>query len=292
MAIQITGFRDRIKLLSPSWMQDGTNEREAYVYGLACDAITDKLFQGARARFPTQAPTTALDEIGRDRLILRGLTESDESYGARLQRAFDSHQFSGAARAVLSQLLGFLLAKTPAVRFVSSRYDRSTYPPTRLDSSWDEYPVGRDPNAEPVHTYVTAAGGNLDWDSASEVSGSWSWWGSFVILEAVAPNNWANPATWAIGDTTLTIGTLPGSTGLDVSSNVITSARGITKQFKGAHTWVRWIIISFDSGLFDPASPAGGGINPDGYFGRWERVVAGTYVPSRFSDARYCDGVY
>ena len=288
----ITGFRDRVKALSPSWLQDGTNERELYVYGLGTDAASEKLFQGVRARFPTQAPTSAQDEIGRDRLILRGLSESNLSYGVRLQGAFDAWRYAGSWRGALAQFLGFLLAKTPAVRAVSSRYDHSGgYPATRLDTSWDAYPVGRSPLAEPVHTYVTAAGGNWDWDSLSQVLGSWSWWGSFVVLESAAPNDWAHETTWLIGDSTLTIGTLPGCIGLDVSPNVMASAQGIAAQWKGAHTWIRWIIVSFDATLFDPALPAGGGINPDGLFGHWSKIVGGAYVPARFVNARYCDGV-
>ncbi len=285
-------LRDRVKTFSPSWMQDGVDERKLYCFGLAEDGIVDKMSQGGLARFPTRAQPDANDVTGRDRLILRGLTESDASYAARLQRAFETWQHAGSARASLGQVLGYLLSVTPTVRIVSSSFNQNTYPLLRVSSSWDSYPAGRDPSSEPVHLYVTAGGGNWDWDRFSPVAGSYGWWETWPILFAVAPNDWAHPAAWAIGDGGLTIGTLPGSIGLDVSSNVMASIRTIFAQFGRAGTWKRYIIVSFDATLFDPGHTAAGGINPDGHFGRWSKIVAGARVPSRFANARYCEGTF
>jgi hypothetical protein len=284
MAITITGMRDRIKALSPSWLQDGTSERLMYVYGLALDALLDKLTQGALGRFPTRASAAANTLTGADRLMQQGLTEADASYAVRLQRAFDSWRFAGSARGVLSELLGYLLAKTPAVRTVATRYNRTTYPGTMVSSQWDEYPAGRDPSAEPIHTLVTASGGNWDWDSLSRVSGSWSWWGDFAVLESVAPNDWiAKEGTWGSGGRWGD----GKAWGVDAAASVGRGIVAIVTQRKAAQSWFRFIIVSFDATLFDSTQPAGGGVNPDGHFGRWSKSVGGVRVPARFANARY-----
>jgi len=286
-----TGLRDRIRLLAPSWMQGGIADRVNYGYGLAADALLQKLYLGMLAHFPTRANPDALTIIGQDRLIGQGLTETPAAYAIRLQRAFDTWQFAGAPRSSLGAILDFLLLLTPEVQMVSSRYDPSTYPPTRLSSQWDTYFAGQPSAPEPTHLYVDTAGGNWDWDSLSQVTGSWGWWGMWIVLFAVAPNNFTDAQTWAWGDATLTWGTIPGSWGLSADHTLVDGIRAIVAQFKGAHAWCRWIIISFDLTLFESGDPAGGGINPDGHFGRWSKIVGGQYVPSRFANARYCDGV-
>jgi hypothetical protein len=290
MAISITGMRDRIKALSPSWLQDGTSERLMFNYGFALDAVLEKLTQGVLARFPTRAQPDANTATGADRLTQQGITESASSFARRLQRAIDAARFTGSSRGVLSQVLGYLLAMTPAVRTVSSSYDRSASPATRISTTWDSYPVGRSPDAEPVHLLVTTAAGNWDWDSLSQVSGSYGWWGSFLILDTEFPNNWARAATWRWGDLGLTWGTIPGSWGLDVEPGVVEAIRQIVTVQKGGHTWLREIIVSLDPTLFDSSQPAGGGVNPDGHFGRWSKIVGGVVVPARFANARYCGG--
>lgn len=313
---ELTGFRDRIKVLSPAFLQEGVGERLMFVFGLELDAVMERLVQGVGARFPvitnlttgekTPALPDALAVIGTDRLIDRGLTETDLSYGIRLRRAFDSWRLAGSARAELGQVLGYLLQLVPMVRSVSSRYEAdparvawriqhglsggpSSYPPALLSSTWDTYLDGADPTAEPDHVFALAgANGEWDWDSLSQVTGSWGWWGCFVILYSVAPDawtepdgKWGDPGKWGDG----------GAWGVTASANVGRSIRAIICAWKPAHVWVRYIIAAFDDSLFSPAAPAGGGINPDGRFGRWSKIVNGQYVRSRFTGARYASGI-
>lgn len=75
--------------------------------------------------------------------------------------------------------------------------------------------------------------------------------------------------------------------GVNTSAGVGLSLAQIAKLFKLSNAWVRALIVSFDDALFDPSSPPGGGINPDGQMGQWSKVVGGEYVPSRFTDAVY-----
>jgi hypothetical protein len=161
-----------------------------------------------------------------------------------------------------------------------------------LSSSWDTYAAGQDPKTAPVHVYQAVGGvvgANWDWDSVSQVLGSWGSWGAFMVLFAVAPNDFAKPATWLIGDPR-PLSILGGTVGTNLDPKVMPSIAAIAGQFKAASTWIRWIIISFDATLFDPGAPDGGGVNPDGTFGWWHKLVAGNWVASRFSDARYCEG--
>lgn len=307
--------RVSIRNISPAFLKEGVGERMMYVFGLAIDAAMERLLQGVGARFPvitnklsrevTPGQPDALAVIGSDRLIERGLSESDLSFGTRLQRAFEAWQLAGGARAELAQVRGYLLALTPRVRLVSSRYaadparvawrlqqglsgGAASYPNARLSTRWDTYDPDRDPRAEPEHLQVAAGGGNWDWDSASQVTGSWGWWGTFAVFYATGANMWTAPAPkWGAG-----VKWGAGSAwGVTTSADVGRSMQLIIGRWKGAHSWVRCIIVSFDDNLFSPAAPAGGGVNPDGTFGRWSKIVDGECVRARFTGARYGAGV-
>lgn len=75
--------------------------------------------------------------------------------------------------------------------------------------------------------------------------------------------------------------------GVSVSEAVGLGIQQIVKQFKPQNIWVRTIIISFSSALFDPTIAADGTHNPASTFGQWSIVTAGAYVQSRFSNAVY-----
>lgn len=205
-------FRSKIVAIAPPYLSTGTGERLLYAQGLAEDAVMEMCVQGTKAHIPfvrspyTRAvlwipPPDALTQLGGDRGITRGLNESDLSYATRLQRAYESWQFAGTARGFLSQILGYILSFTPKVLAVSTQYDPSTYPPTPLSSSWDTYPVGRDPNSEPEHLQIPWPNdGEWDWDSLSPVTGSYGWWGGWIVIFAVAPQNFINPPqAWGAG---------------------------------------------------------------------------------------------
>jgi len=302
--VTLVPFRDRVKTLCPAWLQDGVGERIMYDLGLSADANLEKLVQGVRARLPTRAAPSALPVLGADRVIGRGLTESDDSYRMRLQRAFEAWQLAGSARADLSQLLGFLLAVTPPVREVASRYAAdpariawllargiilsdpgSSYPNARLSSKWDTYPAGRDPTSEPVHQFVDTAGGNWDWDSLSPKSGSWGWWSTYIVLYSTAPNAWIGKSgKWGTGGKW---GSSGNAWGVDKPAAVGRSIQIIVGQWKAAQAWCRSVIVCFDDTPFDPDQPVAGGVNPDGHFGRWSKIVGGVRMRARFTEARY-----
>ncbi len=280
-------IRDLIKSISPSWAQDGEFERYLYGCGLAIDAVIEKLTQGMHAHMPLKADPSALPRIGEDRLMPKGLSEADASYATRLQHAFDDWRIAGNPWSLLRQTLGALLSATPAARLVSSQY--IAYYGVLSSSIWNSYAAGDDTSKPPARQNLDV---NFDWDSDSPSNGSWGWWRTWLILYAVAPNDWCGPAPFAFGTSGVKFGLRPdASIGLNVAPSVVSGVRAIAGLWKAQHSWVHEIIISFDAALFDPAHPTGGGINPDGLFGRWSKVVGGAYVPSRFSNARYCTGV-
>jgi hypothetical protein len=198
----IVPFRIRIRdNASPPFLRDGTGERFLYAWGALVDARMEKLLQGVNAHLPTRAQQDAQAQIGNSMGIPRGLTEGRVSYGARLQTAIDDYHDGGTARAVLSQTLGYLLAMTPLVRFVSTCYDPSSYPANLESSTWYSYPVGRPRTVEPVPTYALVGDpGTFDWDSDSLVTGSRTWWNGWLVVFAVAPNDWCHQAQdWGTG---------------------------------------------------------------------------------------------
>ena len=90
-------------------------------------------------------------------------------------------------------------------------------------------------------------------------------------------------------------GALPGSWGFAQTPDYFTTLRGIIKQWKRAGNNVRNVVIAFSASIFQPGLGAGGGYNPDGYFGRWSKVSGGAFVASRVlsgGDSEYIDGVF
>ncbi len=281
-----------------------------YTLNLAQLALLEKCEQAIIARFPQLAPPSALPLLGADRLVTQGLTEDGVAYAGRLRRAFEDWQVAGNAFSVLGQVLGYLSTFTPRVRAVSAGYHNvwraPVFDPTTgavlvprgilvqgsLSSSlWDSYEVGDAPPLEPDHLLQGPFTAGWDWDSASSVDGSGGWWWWWLVVYSTGAQAFAGAAP-AWGTPGLKWGKSAAHTwGLNVASSVGAGLRALLGLWKPASAPCRNIILSFDDALFDPAQPSGGGVNPDGTFGRWSKIVGGVYVPSRFSNARYLNGV-
>lgn len=271
------GLRHNLMDLAHAPFQGEIAQRFLWVLGLAPDGVLEKCNQGVHNRFVLQAQPGAVAYLGGERGVLRGLTEDDASYAARVQRAIDDWHVAGSAWAVLGQVLGYLLSLTPAARTVSTLYSGST--PAR--TQWDYYDAGDATTTPPRHLQALTAEWN--WDSLSPTNGSWGWWRWYLVIDSVAPNAWTSPAPkW--GATGAKWGGYSGSWGCTSSSNVGKSIRIIVGQWKA--NICHWIIISFDASEFRPSA----GVLPDGRYGRWSKLVGGVYVRSRSSNARYFEG--
>jgi hypothetical protein len=169
------GIRDLVKAISPPWLQTGNAEKFLYIEGLGCDAILEKYDEGTLARFPGYGTPTALPYVGDDRLIPRGLTETDGAYATRLKLWLDSWRIAGSARSVLLQVLGYLSADTPQLRTVSD------------DSAWDTLVAGSNPDLLPETAHYLSsppwAALNWNWDNERGPDPHnplnrmwWRWW--------------------------------------------------------------------------------------------------------------------
>lgn len=271
------GLRSFCTTLAPGFFSGDNAQKYLFNIGLAADGILQKLDEGIHDRMPLDADESALQYIGADRGVLRGLTESAASYRLRLQRALDDYQHAGNAWAVLAQVLGYLLAFSPAARTVSTSYTSTGSPDHTM---WQYYAAGTALTLPP--RYARTDPGEWNWDEFSPTTGSWGWWRWYLVLDAVAPQAWTTPNTWTIGDATPLIGDTTESVGLACSSLVIDSIRLIVAQWKSAVC--HWIVVVFDGAEFRP----GAGVLPDGYYGHGWKVVARHHVASRSANARYC----
>jgi len=108
-------FIDAVLRLSPPWLRRAVGSAIMQGMGKSIDAEVDRDVEGVELRFPGGANglaihASALGLIGRERRILRGPGELDETYAARLRRWWDSHRTRGGAYALLEQMFEYFLA--------------------------------------------------------------------------------------------------------------------------------------------------------------------------------------
>jgi hypothetical protein len=143
-------FRDTMWRSVPPWLKVGVAHRYLYAIAVQLDAAGDALLAGVKMRFPNLYSSDSLPEIGSERRIRRGLTESAENYASRLVRWFEDHRRRGGAYALLQQLF--------------FHYAPNTFP----IALW--YPSGT--------RYLMDAAGNITWQlpvTASHVQ-NWARW--------------------------------------------------------------------------------------------------------------------
>lgn len=109
-------YREWNKVQGPGWTQDTNGNAFSGETGAVLDEQRDRLLHGVLSRFPTKgaldpstgrqtlAPSDALDSIGSDRKLRRGLGESDASYAAREQAAWDAWELAASPYSVLRAL--------------------------------------------------------------------------------------------------------------------------------------------------------------------------------------------
>lgn len=276
------GLRQTMRELAHRPLQGEIAQRFLWLLGLPADGCVEKGNQGVHNRFVLQAHVTTLPHLARDRgNILKGLTETDESWRQRIYRAPNSWRVAGSAWAVLEQILGYVLSSTPAARTVSTRYEADGTPES---TQWDYYDAGDDTTKAPKH--LAASTPEWDWDSLSPTRGSWGWWRWYLVIEAVAPNEWIGTQLGPLGDAAYPkLGSLIGAMGVSRPKEVCRSIQIIIGQWKSG--WSHWVIISFDAAKFIP-----GAATVDGTYGHWSKVVSRVHVRSRDDDGRYFRGQY
>lgn len=304
--------RHLLRALLPPWLKRPMGDSLCAeglftVYDLDAEYMRDALL----ARMPSYAPIDALALIAADRGVPIGPAEDPDVLRVRLLLWLDFLQLAGLPIGLLLTLQAVLAPAYPMVRLVTQQsiwYTLDEGAVGRLLAAPGHLPLPPAPyefgplwpsgtsapaierlRAEGLFERLVAIPANWDWDSIAPVTGSGTRWSAWAIAYSVSPtdwvqpeDNWGDPGDWGDGGywgVEFPAGVDPGSVYQDT-----------LRRFKPAGEWIRWFIVSFDATLFDPAQPSGGGVNPDGLFGSWSKIVNGEYVPARFEDARYFDG--
>lgn len=257
-------FRAIRKRLAPRWLTEGDGELVGYALDRMRDGFVQRTLMGLLARFPEAAPADALEALGRDRRVVRGLSETDAAYAARLLRWLDDRKRAGNPFALLQKLAEYT-GPLPSFRTVDARGNWYSRTSAGVES-------------------VLLKQENWDW-SGEPVGERWSrfwviiypnglWTGTADDWGAVTGPDWGDPVdnafTW-------------GST---ATHDQVATVRGIISDWKPAGTRCVNIILALDPASFSPAAP-----EPDGLWERWSKNVGGVQVPARLSTARYWDGV-
>jgi hypothetical protein len=104
-------FRKLFRFATPGFLQnpDFDGERVMYSLGKLCDAWTEKHLRGLEARFPSRASSSANALTAGDRGILRGRSESEADFAARLiaWRSPRTHRVRGNAYEALEQIFSY-----------------------------------------------------------------------------------------------------------------------------------------------------------------------------------------
>lgn len=266
------GLRNRVRQYLPPWMQRGVWKVVIYAHLRPLDIFLQWAVEGVLAAFPGLGTPTALPLIGSSRGIFQGDGESDETFGARLIPWIQTWEEAGDLATLAAQIQAYL-ATSPTVSVVSRA------------GAW----VTVHPDKSVTRVKPGASAWAWDWDSVSNperngATGDDVWWSDIWII--------VTPSKWAITGTTLaSLVGLWGTGGLGIGHAVPRGpvdailALASSTQWKAAHLWIEAIIWNYDATLFDPAVVNAG--NPDGTWGKWGKLVTGSYRPSRNPTARY-----
>lgn len=254
-----TTFRQAVKWLVPSWLNDGDGAAVMWVLAAMKDAFAERVRQSLDARFPSRTTASANALTGADRGIRKGRTETNEHYAQRLIRWRwpRGHRTRGNAFALLeqaSEYFGGVPCWTIDVR--GNRYDRS---------------------AAGVETF--SQGNAWNWDN---VAAAPRWARGWLVLDlselASAQPDFGDADLWGgeLGDPDYSVG-MQG-----VAANDAMAIRDLVRAdggrpWKPAGVRAEWAIVSLDG-----TEP-----EPDGTWLNWSRDVAGVRTPTRDPAFRY-----
>ena len=259
-------FRDAIRKFTVAWLNEKPRPVDGPIGNVAyrllwsmmvpLDIGSEMLVQSLQAPWPGKGTPTALPLIGRSRGIARGQVDTDDEYGAKLLLWLDKWAHAGSQRQLAIELHEYL-GNHPKVTIVN----RSG------------------------HWVTVAADGTLsatdaawDWDSISNPERAGYWWDMWIVIY---PDQWDKSATWGDGRNW---GERDSGIGHVVTRQEVDAVKAIIRQWPSAHTKIRTVIWTTDPALFDPLDSMTG---PDGYWGRYSKLDAGTQVKSRNPDCRY-----
>lgn len=105
MSARPANFIQWLQSLPIPWLVSNTvGADDAAAQGTVYDGQVALVKEAVQARFPDDAPSDALPYIGADRQIIRGFSESEDDYRARLKNAWAQWELAGCWSEVLFQL--------------------------------------------------------------------------------------------------------------------------------------------------------------------------------------------
>ncbi len=260
----MSSFRQIRKALAPRWLTTG----EGGLLGYALDIVKDAFMERARLahlyRFPQQdgngtpGVPDALNAMGRDRRVVRGIDETDTTYAARLPEWLIDRRRAGNPYVLMKQLAAYCGDEGCSFRTV--------------DNSGNWY--SRSSSGTETASLNT---GNWNWDGDAD---SWARFWVIIYPGTRWPSSgqtWGSAGTW--GNATSTWGSTT------ITAEQVVTLRSIVADWKPAGTSCEKIIIALDPASFSPSAP-----EPDGLWAKSYKYVGGIAVPSRLTTAIYLDG--
>ena len=231
-------FVDSFFASVPVWMTRPYGKAFLTAFMLFLDLCMVVLEESFYARMPGLGTPTALPLIAHDRGMIRGMTDTDASFSARLITWLDRWRQAGSQIAIARAIQDYV-GGNPMVRVVNRAGTMTTLTASGASSRVDTI--------------------TWDWDSISnpERAGFWS---EIFIIVYVPP--------WTISASTwpgLYWGSHTLGLGIQTPRADVDNLRALLAQWKAAHTFVRCVVFTYDATLFDPTSPSS---LPDGKWGQ------------------------
>lgn len=175
------------------WMRGDVGARLLFAAGMQLDGLAEQFRLAQLQRYPEHCLPEALPHIGRDRVIFRGLSETDASYATRLTQARATWKLAGNAPTLLRQLWALLTpGSTTRIRYVVNGYDGTAVTGTQFSDWWTIDDTGLS------HLRTDPGASNWDWDGDSLGYGKQARFWIIVYRTDVTPAIWGVPPpdTW------------------------------------------------------------------------------------------------
>jgi hypothetical protein len=269
-------FRQYFTFAVPSWLSEGDGGKILHSLALIKDALVQRARDGLEARFPSRAGSSALALMGPTRGILRGRSETDAHYAARLigWRYPKGHRVRGNAFALLDQICEYWGGVRCYTIDVYATWHGRGQP------NFTTFTYSCDAESYRYDSEMTFA----DWYTEDHAVN----WSRFWVV--VSPNpqlpsvtaapDYGDPALW--GGATGTRGYAVGLAGWTPDDT--TAMRKLMRPpwaWRPAGTSPEWLIVQLGDWVSTPAPL------PDGTWTHWSKNVAGTQTPSRDPAFRY-----
>jgi hypothetical protein len=282
-----TDFSDMSDQLSPTFLLGPNGKAYRYSMSVLYRALADAAAYGVLFRFPDRAPADAFVWLASDRQIVQGFAESQVSYVGRLKQWLDTWGFAGTPTGMLLEMLGYCLPVLPKVLTVDNRGQWWTYAASST-------PLGAPPASMPTPPIQTApvSPSNWQWDSVAWPPAYAALWSRmWVVLFSLSGQPWAAPTATYDSGPTYGDGTCWGWAGTHAQAAGLTK---IARLMSAGHACIPYVIVCYDSTMFNAALSFGSAKLPDGNWRYWSKVVAGQYVASRPAESTcgFIDGTF